>query len=135
MSASATSAAPDFAHLVRLEGEGAPAFEVHHTNYRLHLQAPAGPAGKVAGHVFARALKISDAAGGGTYIEPLRGAPRIVQGRVIGSDPVKNWVLVNAGIPMWVEVPVGQAASAFRHGDLLNFYVESGTRFEPVAAH
>jgi hypothetical protein len=70
--------------------------------------------------------------GGGQFIEPVWGAPRIVAGRVRTVDSTARRVLVDATVPMWVEAPKGQNLDAIREGDLLNFYVESGTRFEPV---
>ncbi len=131
MSAPAGSAT-DLAHLVRLPGEGASSFGIPHSNYVLQLMAPPGDAGKVQGRIQARALKMHLAQGGGVFIEPLQGAPRIVQGRVLATDAVTNRVLANVVVPMWISVPEGQAASAFRHGDLVNFYVESGARLEPA---
>ncbi len=131
MSAPAGSAI-DLAHLVRLPGDAAPSFAVPHSNYVLELMAAPGAAGKVQGRITARALKVHLAQGGGVFIEPLQGAPRIVQGRVLATDAVTNRILANVVVPMWIAVPDGQAASAFRHGDLVNFYVESGARLEPA---
>ncbi|MSR69918.1 MAG: hypothetical protein EXS17_06185 [Phycisphaerales bacterium] len=87
----------------------------------------------ITGVVHARALKMHRATGGGVYIEPVQGRPRSVQGRILATDVVNNKVLAHVVIPMWVSVPQGQAASDFSTGELVNFYVESGTSFTPTA--
>lgn len=112
---------------------------VRGTEYRLHL-VPTVPPGEIStplgkrikGTIHARALRMHPAAGGGGFIEPVWGAPRIVAGTVIAVDPDKRRVLVDVGVPMWVEAPEGQDLGVIREGQLLNFYVESGTRFRPV---
>jgi hypothetical protein len=111
---------------------------VLHSEYKLHL-APAVPAdrfatavgGIIKGLIHARALRMHPTRGGGRYIEPVWGAPRIVAGRVRAVDGGQRRVLVDAGVPMWVEAPKGQDLASIREGDLVNFYVESGSRFEP----
>jgi hypothetical protein len=113
---------------------------VHHTEYKLYL-TPAVPAGEIVtpvggrikGTIHARALRMHTARGGGRFIEPVWGAPRIVAGTVRAMDEQGRRVLVDTGVPMWVEAPQGQDLGAIREGELVNFYVESGTRFEPAA--
>jgi hypothetical protein len=61
------------------------------------------------------------------------GQPRIVQGVVRGVDPAANRMLVEVVVPMWVEPFDGQRATDFATGDMVNFYVQSGARFTPVA--
>ncbi len=41
-------------------------------------------------------------------------------------------MLVDAGVPMWVTAPPGQDFSVISEGELVNFYVKSGTTFRPV---
>ncbi|MHC4129221.1 MAG: hypothetical protein ACYTE6_08835 [Planctomycetota bacterium] len=111
---------------------------VPHTEYRLHL-APAcditaAIGSPIRGTLHAKALRMHAAQGGGRFIEPVWGAPRIVAGTVRARDEQQRRLLVDTGVPMWVEVPPGQDLGAIREGELLNFYVESGTRFRPVAS-
>jgi hypothetical protein len=114
---------------------------VHHTEYKLHLM-PAVPAGEITapvgsrikGTIHARALRIHAAQGGGRFIEPVWGAPRIVAGKVRAVDEPQRRLLVDTGVPMWVEAPKGQDLGAIREGELVNFYVESGTRFRPAVS-
>ncbi len=134
----ATTASADTARVV-LEGsrEGFVTVSVPKSNYRIEfVDASKGQSHPVEGRPFsaivhAKALKMHRAKGGGTFIEPVEGHPRIVQGRVIATDVVRNMVLVHAAIPMWIAVPQGQAASEFATGDLLNFYVDSGATLRP----
>ncbi|MDA1007873.1 MAG: hypothetical protein O2800_02560 [Planctomycetota bacterium] len=130
MSTSAQST--DRASLIRLAGDGAACFSLPHSHYILQLVAPAGSVGKVEVTIRAKALKMHKTTAGGIFIEPVEGAPRIVQGRILETDATNNRILANIIVPMWIDVPQGQAASAFRHGDLANFYLESGARFEPA---
>ncbi len=107
------------------------------SDYRLHL-VPAVPASsiataagrKVRGVVEARALRIHPARAGGRFIEPVWGEPRIVQGVVLAAEGDR--VLVDAVVPMWVTVHEGQSPGELAPGQLVNFYVQSGTTFRPV---
>ncbi len=113
---------------------------IPHTEYKLHL-VPAGPPGELAadvgkrirGTIEARALRMHRARGGGRFIEPVWGAPRIVAGSVIGVDEARRRVLVDVSVPMWVEAPPGQDFTILRAGELVNFYVESGASFRPLS--
>ena len=109
------------------------------TDYRLHLvlTVPAGEidvarGGKIKGLIQAKALRIHPARGGGRFIEPVWGAPRIVAGQVVAVDPATRRVSVDAVVPMWVTAPPGQDLSVIQPGQLVNFYVESGATFHPV---
>ncbi len=112
---------------------------VLHTEYKLHL-VPTVPArefdkyvGKrIRGVIEAAALRIHPALGGGRFIEPVWGAPRIIAGKVCSVDEAERRVLVDAGVPMWVTAPQGQDLSELHEGQLVNFYVKSGTSFRPV---
>ncbi len=106
------------------------------TAYKLDLVSGTGTAagepavgGRIKGTIEARALRVHTARGGGRFIEPIEGAPRIVAGSVLAVDGPGGRVLVHAGVPMWVSVPAEQDIDAFSLGDLVNFYVESGATF------
>ncbi len=103
------------------------------TAYKLDLVSGTGAAagepavgGRIKGTIEARALRVHTARGGGRFIEPVEGAPRIVAGSVRAVDGPGRRVLVDAAVPMWVSVPAEQDIDAFSPGDLVNFYVESG---------
>lgn len=109
------------------------------TDYRLHL-TPSVPAAQIIapvgrpihGVIDAVALRIHPAEGGGKFIEPIYGAPRIVAGVVLHADEINRRVLVDVSVPMWVSTQLGQDYSILGEGELVNFYVASGTRFTPV---
>ena len=110
---------------------------IPHTAYRLHLvpTVAAGevdvPVGKrIRGVIEAQALRIHPARGGGRFIEPVWGAPRIVAGEVLQVDQANQRVLVDASVPMWVAAE-GQDLGALTEGQLVNFYVRSGATFSP----
>lgn len=87
---------------------------------------------RVRGVIEANALRMHPAAGGGKFIEPMWGAPRIVAGRVLAVDSAGRRVLVESAVPMWVTAPDNQNFDVFKEGALVNFHVESGARFTPV---
>lgn len=106
--------------------------------YRVELVLD-GPAAAVAGRVGKRiegtvrgtALRAWRATAGGCFIEPVWGAPRIVQGRVLAVDVDANAVLLDLVFPAWITMEPSQPAAAWHTGDMLNFYVESGMRLTP----
>ena len=109
------------------------------TEYRLRLATTADGStmashlGKrIKGRIHATALRMHTAQAGGRFVEPVWGAPRIVSGTVLAVDEAKNRLLVDVAVPMWVTVADGQHATEFAEGQMVNFYVTSGTSFEPV---
>lgn len=70
--------------------------------------------------------------GGGRFIEPVYGSPRIVQGRVVAIDEANDRVLVDMVVPIWVKVHDGQSAGDFELHSLVNCYLQSGTTFTPA---
>ena len=114
-------------------------FAVPGTEYRLCLATTADRSkmaahlGKrIRGRIHATALRMHTAQAGGRFVEPVWGAPRIVSGAVLTIDEAKNRLLVDVSVPMWVKVADGQNATDFGEGQMVNFYVTSGTSFELV---
>jgi hypothetical protein len=114
-------------------------FAPAHTAYRLQL-AIARPAADLAaqvgkrieGRIHASALRLFVARAGGKFIEPLVGAPRIVQGRVRAVEAAQNRILIDAAAPMWMKLSANSAAE-FEPGQMVNCYVQSGASFERAA--
>ncbi len=111
------------------------------TNYRPYLRPgaplsafPAEPGRRARGVIRGRALRMHRAHAGGSFIEPIEGHPRIVQGIVQAADLERNRLLVHAAVPMWLDMAEGQLASDFQTGDMVNFYAESGMTFTPHQA-
>ena len=114
-------------------------FAVPGTEYRLSLVVEDGgntmtsQVGKrIKGCIHATALRMHAAQAGGRFVEPMWGAPRIVSGVVRTVDELKNRLLVDVAVPMWVTMADGQHATDFAEGQMVNFYVTSGTSFELV---
>ena len=109
------------------------------TSYQLHF-TPAVPASdidapvgkRIKGTVHAQALRMFVAKGGGRFIEPIWGEPPIVAGFVKAVDQPNRRVLVDVSIPIWMTLEPRQPADMFKVGQLVNCYVQSGTRFRPV---
>ncbi len=137
--AEATRAAPEIASLrfVRAENDLA-IFNIPGTDYQLHLVCrdpiTVAPGRRVRGTIHTRALRMHHSDTGGRFIEPIYGSPRIVQGTVIEADAQNNRLLMDLAVPVWVTLDPAQKAARFPAGAMLNFYVESGTRFEPQVA-
>ena len=87
---------------------------------------------RILGTAHAKALKVHQAAGGGAFIEPLQGEPRIVAGRVIKCD--EDGVLVRSAIPLVIEVEEASDLDKCKPGEFINFHVESGMTFRPIDA-
>ncbi len=118
--------------------DGVAEFTVPGTQYHLHLTVDPGfeaAAGhRVKGRVHGKALRMHRAGAGGNFIEPLQGRPRIVQGTVLAVDPAANEVILDLVVPVRVAMQSGQSATAFSTGDVVNFYMEPGTRFTAISA-
>ena len=113
-------------------------FAVPGTGYRLTLQVPEGfnaPIGRrIRGRVRGRALRMHRTGAGGNFIEPLDGRPRIVQGTVLAIDLAADEVLMDLVVPIRVAMADDQSASGFATGEMVNFYMEPGTRFVAEAS-
>lgn len=102
------------------------------TSYQMHL-IPDGPVKGRAGHrivgvVRAKARRIDVVKTGGRYVEPVFGRPRRVQGTVIAIE--SGNVVVNAGIPIWVEpTDARQKAADFEVGQFVSFDALDGASF------
>ena len=108
------------------------------TDYQLHLvptisasQINVAVGKRVKGTIHAKALRMFAANGGGRFIEPIWGEPRIVAGSVLAVDQPNRRVLVHTGVPMWMTLEERQPADLFKEGQLVNCYVQSGTQFTP----
>lgn len=134
----ATPATPEPAAVARgvvsVLGDGRISLHPTHTDYEIHLRCETNlPDGKRArGVVEARALRIHAAHGGGRFIEPVAGEPRIVAGTVRAVDAANRRVLVETAIPIWLTAKEGQDFGVIAEGGLVNCHVESGAVFRPV---
>jgi hypothetical protein len=118
-------------------GDGSIVLELPHTDYRLRLRLESSVAApeagrRVSGIIEGDALRIHAAEGGGRFIEPAWGEPRIVAGTVLAVDAEQGRVLVDVAAPIWLRAQVGQDFEVIAEGGLVNCYVASGATFTPV---
>ena len=95
-----------------------------------HLGAEVGQ--RVRGTIAARALRVHAMAGGGRFIEPVSGEPRIIAGTVLAVDRESGRVLIDAVVPMWLSTTENQDFDVFVEGGLVTCYVGSGAVFTPA---
>lgn len=119
-------------------GDGRVVLSLPHSDYRLHLAVvepiTAEVGKRIMGTIHAKALRLFKATGGGggQFIEPLDGAPRILAGRVEKVDEISRRLLVAAAAPIWLELSADNTPGEFGAGDMVNGYVESGAEFRAV---
>ena len=107
------------------------------SDYRLSLrtyQPVSTPLGtRVVGISLARARRIDTVRTGGSYVEPVFGQPRRIQGEVLDTDASARTITVHAGAaPFVCAVGAGQKADAFSPGDYVALEVLEGTSFSQV---
>ncbi|NNF42059.1 MAG: hypothetical protein HKN62_03240 [Phycisphaerales bacterium] len=109
------------------------------TDYRLRLHVgdddtlDAGVGDRVRGVVNAEALRIHPASGGGRFVEPTIGAPRIVAGTVLEADAAQRRIVIRTAVPMTLKTMPEQDFSVIREGELVNCHVRSGATFALVS--
>ena len=99
--------------------------------YRLHLASDDRVAAPViaSGWIEATALRVHQASGGGRFIEPIEGAPRIVAGTVTSIDRSSGSAVIHSAFPMMVHFEDPEDVNRIETGMLLNFHVRSGARW------
>lgn len=107
-----------------------------HTEYHLRLKLAVAaseitipPGKRIRGTIEAEALRMHPAAGGGRFIEPISGEPRIVAGTVLAVDAAEGRVLIDAGVPMTLIAAEDEDLTSLQPGGLINCYVRSGAAF------
>lgn len=128
---------PSFHAVVESNSDGTLVLRVPHSKYQLHLDGKAGghdlmPGQRLHGVIVGDSLRMHAAHGGGKFIEPVWGPPRIVAGTVIAADAATRTVIVDAVAIFRLRVPAEQKWEALVPGNLVNFYLKSGARFEPT---
>ncbi|MAA51628.1 MAG: hypothetical protein CMJ41_01025 [Phycisphaerae bacterium] len=91
----------------------------------------AEPGQRIRGRIEAEALKIHPAVGGGIFIEPLSGQPRIVAGRVIEVDRDERRVLLKSVVPITLHLSRDLDLDQCAEGHFINCHVRSGATFTP----
>jgi hypothetical protein len=115
-------------------GHGLIVVEFPNTNYQMHLVAgsdvPSIVGGRLIGIVRVDARRVDVVDTGGRYIEPVIGRPRRVQGRVISWDDASRTLVVDAGVPVHLELlDERQTPGKFGKGTLVSCDVLDGATF------
>jgi hypothetical protein len=109
------------------------------TNYELQLGLSGSRALAIGedlrGVIRAKALKVWTTSGGGSFIVPLFGPPRVIQGRVKAIDG--KYIIVQAGTLIHIELPENKTAYDLKHGAvvagaMVNITTDGGASFEPA---
>jgi len=104
------------------------------TEYRVSVEEVEGniPPNRtrVKGHIVVQAKRIDSMKAGGCFIDPLKGRPRRVQGRVLATDPAANTLTVDAALPFVLKVSKGQRADMFTPGQIVGCSVEPGAKLQ-----
>lgn len=115
------------------------------TPYNLHLNVDADAASALAsapaagssgnGTILLRARKVWTVSSGGSFITPLSGQPRTIQGRVTQAESGR--LVVQAGVPVLVDLPAQPTSydlvgGPLTVGSLVNITVFPGASFRPA---
>ena len=117
--------------------EGEIVLAVPTTDYRILLktyQPTTTAIGKrLVGIIRAQARRVDVVHTGGSYIEPVYGRPRRVQGEIFEIDPSGQSITVHAGAaPIVCKLSTSQRAESFKAGDFVSFDVLDGATFSQV---
>jgi hypothetical protein len=100
--------------------DGVIVFKPRGTNYELHLEHDgefAGPLDKpIIGTINVRARKVYTVPSGGTFIAPIVGTPRTIQGRVV--DLQGDRLILQAGAVVTVTLPAESHAIELGSGSI-----------------
>ncbi len=100
---------------------------------RVQVDSPLSAGSRVAGRVKVKARKVWTIPAGGSFISPLLGEPRVVQGRVLYAD--NKTIVVQAGYRVTIELPTDKSAFDLKNGSLqrgvmVNVTIWPGAKFE-----
>ena len=111
---------------VRRAEEGSIDVAVPGTTYSIRLQGTGTVGDRCEGFIEATAMKVHVASGGGRFIQPAHGEPRIVAGHVVAMDADGAGAVVRSVVPVHVRFEDPASAASIEVGDLVNFHVRSG---------
>lgn len=107
------------------------------TDYQIELEIKGDPApikalvGEIVlGRMFVEARRVDTPKAGGRRFEPCIGRPTRLLGTVIGTDPVSNVLVINAGQPIALKITApGQKAQELASADFIVCDVKPGAWF------
>ena len=106
-------------------------FSVPDTNYVIHANLSEDSLhlekGRVRGYFMGEALRLHPARGGGLFIEPMVGEPRIVAGRLAVLE--EGIAVIKSVIVLCLKIEKTQVVEDLVVGNFVNGYVHSGITF------
>lgn len=88
---------------------------------------------RILGTIRVEARRIDVCGTGGSYVEPVYGRPRRIQGNIIEIDSSNGCIIVDAGMPIVAKLDRLQKSSEFKMGDHVTFAVKPGATFYPAS--
>lgn len=111
--------------------------QIQKPNHQMHLltntPVKTEPGKRILGTIRVEARRIDVCGTGGSFVEPVYGRPRRIQGNIIEIDPSNSCITVDAGMPVVAKVDAGQKVSDFKVGDHITFAVKAGATFYPAS--
>lgn len=133
----ATAAPPTVAGKLLDHADGKIVIALPGTDYRMRLvieiEPPVAVGQKITGTIHATARRVDVIPAGGSYVEPVAGRPRRVQGRIVGGHVPSRTLYVKAGPTLICTLSdERQNVGDFHLNQLVSFDVEPGAVFKPV---
>lgn len=88
---------------------------------------------RILGTIRVEARRIDICGTGGSFVEPVYGRPRRIQGNIIDIDSTNGCIVVDAGMPIVATIAAGQRPTDFKVGDHVTFAVKPGATFYPAS--
>lgn len=111
--------------------------QVQKPTHQMHLlvntPVKTEPGKRILGSIRVEARRIDVCGTGGSYVEPVYGRPRRIQGNIIEIDSSNGCVIVDAGMPIVAKLDHLQRTSDFNVGDHVTFGVKAGATFYPAS--
>ncbi|MFG0293320.1 MAG: hypothetical protein ACIAQF_08610 [Phycisphaerales bacterium JB065] len=110
--------------------------QIQKPTHQMHLTVASPvdtePGKRILGTIRVEARRLDICGTGGSYVEPVYGRPRRIQGTIIDIDSANASVVVDAGMPIVAKLDGLQRTSDFKLGDHVTFAVKPGATFEPA---
>jgi len=111
--------------------------QIQKPTHQMHLQVntpvKTEPGKRIHGTIRVEARRIDICGTGGSYVEPVYGRPRRIQGNIIEIDSSNHCIIVDAGMPIVAKIAPGQSPKDFKVGDHITFAVKPGATFYPAS--
>lgn len=105
----------------------------HQMHLAVNTPVKTEPGKRILGSIRVEARRIDVCGTGGSFVEPVYGRPRRIQGTIIEIDSSNNCVIVDAGMPIVAKLDNLQRTSEFNLGDHVTFAVKPGATFYPAS--